>query len=299
MKNAYFNRKDLSVLLSHSQLKLVSSFLSDIAPVKPDKKYLKWINENSTNHDYREVMLTLSGTTYFTLEGTTYLCEPGTVFLIDSNEEHDFYYPPFNDNFKHLWFRIVNKTILTSSYCRINGKTINSINFNYNFNEYNHSGCLFKNIWNELSADHNIHNDFKKLYIKHAFAGLTMELCKVGYSKLLKTVETPTEHHHQTVIDAIAGHIRTTGGRNLDVAKLACIAGYSKFHFARIFKELTGFSVLRFINICRIDKYKELSAKGLNKKQISYELGFSCPASFSRWLRDTLSDEICTKRGGN
>ena len=94
-----------------------------------------------------------------------------------------------------------------------------------------------------------------------------------------------TELHHQTVINAIVGHIRETTGRNLDIAELAHLAGYSKFHFAKVFKAVTGNSVLAFINLCRQEKYRELAANGKNKKQISGELGFSSPVVFSRWLK--------------
>ena len=123
--------------------------------------------------------------------------------------------------------------------------------------------------------------------VKNALAGLVLELCKAGYNKVLGVEVRQTELHHQTVINAIIEHIRDTGGKDLDLAKLAHIAGYSKFHFAKVFKAVTGRSVLTFINSCRREKYRKLSANGRNKKQISEELGFSCPAAFSRWLRNT------------
>lgn len=288
MKNTYFNEDDLAVLLSHSKWHLVSTTYSDIPPVEPDNKYREWINKNSDMHQYREVMLVLSGTSLFTLGGVTYQSRPGTIFLIDSNEKHDFYYPPFCGNIKHLWFRIVNKTIFTGTpYSKINRNSQSRNEFNYMFSGYNHAGLSFINAWDELSVNKQLDKEFMFTLVKHAFAGIVLELCKDGYNKSLGMKAKQTELHHQTVINAIVEHIRETSGRNLDLAKLAYIAGYSKFHFAKIFKAVTGSSVLAFINLCRDEKYRELSATGSNKKQISEYLGFSSQAAFSRWLKNT------------
>jgi len=288
MKNAYFSEDDLSILLSYSKWHLVSSINSELPPVTPDREYLEWITQNSDIHQHREVMLVLSGTSYFTLGGITYQSRPGTIFLIDANEKHDLYYPPFGGHIKHLWFRIVNKTIFTSTPCgRTTRKSKGNNDFNYTFSGYNPAGLSFINAWNELAANEQLDKTFLSRSVKHAFGGLLLELCKAGYNKSFGVEDRQTELHHQTVINAIVEHIRETGGRNLDIAGLAYIAGYSKFHFAKIFKAVTGSSVLAFINLCRQEKYRELAAKGKNKKQISEDLGFSSPAAFSRWLKNT------------
>ena len=288
MKNAYFSEDDLAILLSYSKWRLVSSVISELPPVAPDRKYLEWITQNSDVHQHREVLLVLSGTSCFTLGDITYQSKPGTIFLIDANEKHDLYYPPFCGHIKHLWFRIVNKTIFTSTPCgRTSRKGQGNNDFNYTFSGYNPAGLSFINAWNELAANEQLDKKFLSSSAKHAFGGLLLELCKAGYNKSFGVEDRQTELHHQTVINAIVEHIRETGGRNLDIAGLAYIAGYSKFHFAKIFKAVTGSSVLAFINLCRQEKYRELAARGKNKKQISEELGFSSPAAFSRWLKNT------------
>lgn len=288
MKNAFFEEDDLKIIQSAMNLRVTTSHYAEIAPIKPDKKYKRWINHNSSIHQHPEMMVVLAGTGCFTLNGSTYQWSPGTCFLIDSDESHDSYYPPYFDNFRHLWLRIVNRTILTGTpYQKINGTVGNARTFSYTFSDYNPAARLFMDSWSDMTSENNIPEAMKFLCLKNAFAGILLELCKAGYG--FDSGKHPTEEHHRTVINAIAGHIRETGGRNLDIGKLAHIAGYSKFHFARIFKKITGHSVLDFINQSRADKYKELSAVGLNKKQISSELGFSCPAAFSRWLRETFT----------
>lgn len=288
MKNAYFNEEDLEVLLSYSKIKLVTSMFSEIKPIKTDDKYLKWVNTNSDHHSHREILMALTGNTCFTLNGMTYPCMPGTVFLIDGGVLHDSYYPNYFDNFKHLWCRIVNGVIYTGGpYVRENGCRVNVNLFNQIVDEQN-SGLSFSKIWNELSQNKYLDDKFKCECMKNAFYSLVLELCRRGYDKISNPVERETEQHYRAVINPILEHIKETGGKGLDITRLAYIAGYSKFHFARIFKQVTGVSVLEFINSARIEKYRKLHEAGFIKKQISDELGFSCPAAFSRWERDNL-----------
>ncbi|MDD5728454.1 MAG: AraC family transcriptional regulator [Victivallales bacterium] len=289
MKNAYFDDRDLAVMLSGEKLKAISAFRSDVAPVKPDARYSAWLNKNCDCHDYREAMLVLSGSTCLSLNGISYPCLPGTFFLINSKEKHDCYYPPFFDNFRHLWFRIINTTVFAyNPYSKVNGQVKTIGIFNYFSNKHNYAGQLFINAWDRMIAGGTANRDFDWLYLKHAIAGLLLELCKTGNDVLWKKTALPLKLHYKTVIDAVTEHIKETGGKNLDTARLAHIAGYSKFHFARLFKKTTGLSVLEAINLSRLDKYKEFSDKGFNKKQIADKLGFSSPAAFSRWLKDSL-----------
>ncbi len=286
MKNAYFNDNDLAVMLSGESLKVVSSIESDITTASPSGEYLDWINKSCDWHYHKEAMLVLSGNSFFSLENSVYPCQTGTFFLIDSKEKHDLYYPPFYDNFQHLWFRIINKTIFTSTpYSRINGKEKNHRTFNYTFDEHNYAGQLFINAWSRFTSNQTVDGKFNWLYLKNAISGLLLELCRAGNDVGMERVP-PIELHHKKVINTVTEHIRETGGKNLDISRLAYIAGYSKFHFARLFKDVTGFSVLEFINLSRLNRYKELSNEGFNKKQIADELGFSSPAAFSRWLKD-------------
>lgn len=286
MKNALFTEDDLAVLQDCRSLRLVSSKASDTQPVMPQKNYADWICKNSHTQQHREMLVPLRGDTVFTLGEVAYPCRPGTVFLIGSDEPHDLFYPKFFDNFRHMWVRIVNRTIFASGfYEKSKGKVKGCKVFKLTLNEYNHPAQTFISAWDDLSRDDGLDAGFKLLRARQALGGLLLELCKIGYNKSLGVAENQTGQHHKTVVDTIVGHIRQTGGKNLDLAKLAYIAGYSRFHFARIFKRETGMPVLSFINLSRAEKYRELAGKGLSKKQISGELGFSCPAAFSRWLR--------------
>jgi len=147
-------------------------------------------------------MLVLSGSEYFSLNNIVYPYVPGTFFLIDSKEKHDFYYPSFYDNFRHLWFRIVDKTIFTGNfYSKKNGIITNIRNFNYTFNEHNHASRLFIDAWNRLTTVQSTNQDFDWFYLKHALSGVLLELCRAENDARTMKMEQPIELHHKNIIN--------------------------------------------------------------------------------------------------
>jgi AraC-like DNA-binding protein len=291
VKNAYFSGSDTALLLDCGGWSVVSAGVSSLAPVRPDRRYAEWVNQNVHSHPHREIMFDFTGGLFFSLAGQTYKSRPGTIFLIGPDERHDYFYPSFYRDIKHLWFSVVNKKIITRGpWTVLKGKKIGGRQFMFSSAQFDYSGMAFLKAWDDLLAGGAIDDEFRILCVKYAFANLAAELCREGFERAAGAPPPGTERAHKDRIDAIAGHIRETGGKNLDTAKLAFIAGYSKFHFARIFKKHTGLSVLGFVNMARNERFRELSASGMSKKQISYELGFSCPAAFSRWLRNRSAE---------
>lgn len=89
----------------------------------------------------------------------------------------------------------------------------------------------------------------------------------------------------QAVVAAICDHIDETAGRGDDLGSLARLAGYSKYHFARMFKRETGMTVLEYIDARRLSRARERIAAGRTYAEIAEELGFSSPQSFWRWYQ--------------
>ena len=98
-------------------------------------------------------------------------------------------------------------------------------------------------------------------------------------------LNSDTENYQAKIISSIYNHITSTAGKDMNVAKLAKIAGYSKFHFFRIFKKHTGENVHDCINKARLKKVNKMIKNNYLYKEISEELGFSCPAAFSSWYK--------------
>jgi len=69
------------------------------------------------------------------------------------------------------------------------------------------------------------------------------------------------------------------------------MADYSKFHFLRLFRCHSGQTVQEYIDECLRQKVRRLLAQGRTHKSIGETLGFSNPASFSRWYHTKMRTE--------
>lgn len=73
----------------------------------------------------------------------------------------------------------------------------------------------------------------------------------------------------------------------IDLEKLSKMAGFSKGHFCRLFKQITGLSAIDYINNLRINKASDLLKNSdLNITEIAVSCGFSDSNYFSRIFKN-------------
>ena len=69
-----------------------------------------------------------------------------------------------------------------------------------------------------------------------------------------------------------------------EIAKRACL---SKYHFCRVFKTLTGQTVMEYVNSLRIERAKELLRKTFfSITEICFEVGFTNISNFNRTFKN-------------
>jgi len=243
----------------------------------------KWLEKNTDKHAHREILLALKGNALISLNGTSYLCSPGSLFLFDELEEHDYTYSPATEDIDHLWFYVL-KHQLVVRIVTIRNHCLENFGHDLIIKMKNLLSLKFE-IWDFLKNS-TLPDDFKRKKIVSIISLLMLELFEydLNYDKTTKI----TKKYQAQTIDVIKEHIINTSGKYLTIDKLAKIAGYSKFHFLRLFKEYTGENIHGYINNIRISKVKDMLKNGHSKKEIAEVLGFSCASSFSHWCRKNL-----------
>lgn len=85
-------------------------------------------------------------------------------------------------------------------------------------------------------------------------------------------------------INIVLSYIDNNIERPLTLDSLAAIAGFSKYHFHRIFKKLTGETVNGYVNRLRLEKSANIIVKNPTIKitELSTMLGYSSVSCFSR-----------------
>ena len=93
-----------------------------------------------------------------------------------------------------------------------------------------------------------------------------------------ETYALPTQKHFDRTIDYINEHYT----ENISAASLSRRFGYDESYFCRKFKKQTGLTVMKYIQILRIEKARRLLAEtGLPVQDIAQQCGFSDTAYFT------------------
>jgi transcriptional regulator GlxA family with amidase domain len=96
---------------------------------------------------------------------------------------------------------------------------------------------------------------------------------------------TRVESVQTDVIQTIVRHIHESQGRGCHLENLARIAGYSKYHFLRLFQEHTGMSLRKCVDEARLQAFRRMASAGMPLKVMAGELGFAYPSALCRWRR--------------
>jgi len=279
-----FDEASLRIMLDSKCWKIACSHLPIETVQLSTKQHERWLKKNTDKHQHREILFALKGNSLNSLNGESYLCSPGSLFLFDKLEAHDRAYSSINEDIDHLWIHLVEEKIFTNIVSVRNHRV--EYSGHHLTIEDNHLASLMLEVWDSLKTS-ELSNDLKRKKLVSMIFLFMLELVERDLNCSAKT-GTAKSYQVQT-IDMIKEHIVSTSGKNLTIDKLARIAGYSKFHFLRLFKQYTGENIHKYINTVRISKVKNMLKSGYSKKEIAEKLGFSCASSFSHWLRKNMN----------
>jgi AraC family transcriptional regulator len=101
-------------------------------------------------------------------------------------------------------------------------------------------------------------------------------------------------------VNRVIDHIEANIDQDLYLAALADIAGFSPFHFHRIFSSLTGETLNGFVQRVRVEKAASMLVQNHQKSItiIALECGFSGASAFAREFRKTFGMSASEWRAG-
>ncbi|MDQ0440353.1 AraC-like DNA-binding protein [Kaistia dalseonensis] len=117
-------------------------------------------------------------------------------------------------------------------------------------------------------------------------SALAYEAAMALYDDVLGPHAFGRDPAHGDVIAGIVGHIRANLDGDLDVDRLARLAGFSRAHFSRLFAASEGLSPAEFVTAQRMRRAARLLELGeLSIKAISLACGFQDPNYFAKAFR--------------
>jgi AraC family transcriptional regulator len=119
----------------------------------------------------------------------------------------------------------------------------------------------------------------------------TVGILKQLFSRFLESGENyPVANILKYNIQPILLHIRNNLQQNITVEELACIACFSRDHFSRVFKTITGLTPCDYIISKRIERAQFLLlTTDLSQNQIIDQTGFRSASYFSRIFKKFTS----------
>lgn len=261
-------------------------FADDLNGIKPARYPLlkKWVNKNTDNHSHIEILMGLEGDSYYGVADRIYEIKKGDIFVLTNGINHQNAYPGFYPDVTHLWISFLHGQVFCR-FIKVRNGTMQFAPDDAVFLKFNEIGLLPELYHQTILREHNLYEKCERQLI---FRGI---ICLV-FSALLRKISEKcpdpvpvSGDKWPKMIKNIQNYIKANAGRDISLDRLENIFGYSKFHLLRVFKNMTGMTVQEWIDHCRVDYTVEKLSCGKSKKQIGIDLGFSCPASFSRWLK--------------
>lgn len=171
--------------------------------------------------------------------------------------------------------------IVDNEFFKSNGIKIDSLVFDIRYKD-TMANELMKNIWDVFENENEL---FGKAEKRQSVLSFILHLCKT-YSKVRKQDPEYNTKAYAAVLDAVE-YININFSQHLSIETLSEMFNYSKYHFSRLFKENTGFTIIEHINKRRCEHARLLlrdSAKPVS--QICYECGFDTPSYFTKAFKE-------------
>ena len=150
---------------------------------------------------------------------------------------------------------------------------------------------IHKNILNqflEIEAEYSADRDYCEMTI---YSILLKIFADLGYnrthnSELFPNTRIYKKKEYIQKLNTVLDFIDVNYTESLNLADMADMAGFSKYHFSRLFTEYTGHSFCDYINLRRIKAAEGLlSNDDLSITEIAMQSGFSSIATFNRLFK--------------
>lgn len=257
----------------------------------PDSTVRFWYNDSTLSYDPHwhnacEMIIPVEGHYLVTIGPVTYDLKPGDIFLIPSGELHSLRAPGpggrfiFLFEFDMLWQPqgasylascLTQPVIITPDTCpSIYNEEITLV----------HQLCL-DYLENDSLRDITIYTRLLTLFLSYAKFRLSNEgnLAMTQYSHA-------SQKSYAEKISAVLAYLDVHFAEELTLEQVAAVAGFSKFHFSRTFKQLSGYNFYDYLCRRRIKSSEILLMKpGLSISQIALQSGFSSVSTFNRTFK--------------
>lgn len=280
-------------LSRQSKVNYVRSISGNLESVgfQPNSSLQLWYNNTMLSYDPHwhsacELIVPIEGNYLVTVSGQTFDLAPGDIFLIPGGEPHSLKAPSRGGRFIFLFefeqiLSIKGASYLASCMSKpvlINRSTCPAI--------YSEEAELFGRIcWEYLHDDSlrdiSVYSQLLTMFLNYGKYRLSAE-----NSSAVLQLPHSSQRNYAERFEAVFAYLDRHFAEDLTLEDAAAVAGFSKFHFSRTFKQLSGCNFSEYLCHRRIKSSEALLMKpDLSISQIALQSGFSSVSTFNRTFK--------------
>lgn len=250
-----------------------------------------YLNDNSENfpphwHKAGEIIAPLSNTYEVTVGSNVLTLYPGDVLIIASGELHSIRAPETGARYilnytSERFSSIPDLNFLFSTmspYCLVR--------VNQSPQQAGSLMAVLDQIRSEYCGEKNYRDGEIYSLLLHFFVLLGREKSD---AERIERASSSKQQEYSEHFRSVCNYIREHCTENLTLEQISEYAGFSKYHFTRLFKEFTGTTCHDYLTLSRIRWAQNLLADfSLSITEISMRSGFNSLATFNRSFKQQL-----------
>lgn len=243
-----------------------------------------WVNIESISyaphwHTATEIIVPVDNIYTVLVRDQEYILKPGDIFIIPSGELHQLIGP---ENGARLFF-LFDLSVLHAikGFPYLASVMAQPVLINEKMPIYNAEMKLLY----QMLCDYYNENALRELMIFSKLINFYVEY--EGYQSALNSPTPP--HNQKDIMDRlniVFYYIDEHYAEGITLEKAAEIAGFSKYHFSRIFKQFSGCNFYDYLCFHRIKIAEQLLlTPGISITDIAYQAGFGSLCTFNRTFK--------------
>lgn len=237
-------------------------------------------------HPYPEIYIYISGNAEFYIAGTTFHLNPYDVILVPANTLHQPQ-PTIGEFFERFVLNIPPSFYNFMNCPELEDVFLNLTDFKYKIPGYiaKRSGIL--EFINFFKNEYNANSKYITPLIMSKIMELLYRLNTINKFEGFDSINTVI----QDLINYIDANYKTI----YDLKSLAVHFPYSKNHLGFLFKKHTGITIMKYINLKKLENVEQLYKQGKSLIYACIESGFTSYDSFAYFYKKELG--ISPKKG--
>lgn len=236
-------------------------------------------------HKDVEIIFVINGTVRFYIEDKDYILEKGDIILVNSYAVHAFQKMQGSNMFIFLQF---DPGIYESIFSRSAKVSFHCNSKNANETQQKAYNQLKKKLA-EIGSEIYLKRDGFQFYIKSCLFRIVGQLFRDFKYDISNHEEQKIQLYDLDRLKHIIEYVNNCYFENLSLDSMAKHENMSVSYFNHYFKNRTGISFYRYLNLVRIEKAKELLRKtNYTNDRIAAECGFKNTNSMYRLFRNIL-----------